>query len=179
MEKKGHFPSGPLRGYKADVWEGGHRVPFIVKWSGKVKPGSISAQLVHQADVMATIAEILELKLPPNAGEDSFSFLPVLNGGDHAIRENAVSTSISGYPSLRSGSWKLILGKGSCGWSPGGDKEVVQLYDLENDIGETKNLAGEFPERISEMKSLMEKLITDGRSSKGPKQQNDVDVIRY
>jgi len=179
MEKKGHFPSGPLRGYKSDVWEGGHRVPFIVKWPGKVKPGSISSQLVHQADIMATIAEILELKLPPNAGEDSFSFLSILKSDDQAIRENAVSTSISGYPSLRSGSWKLILGKGSCGWSPGGDSEPVQLYNLDNDIGETNNLAGEFPERVSEMKSLMEKIITDGRSSQGPKQQNDVDVIRY
>lgn len=179
MEEKGHYPSGPLRGYKSDVWEGGHRVPFIVRWPGKVKPGSTSSQLVHQADIMATIAEIIGASLPPDAGEDSFSLLPLLIGENKAVRENAVSTSISGFLSLRERAWKLILGSGSCGWSPGSDGEPTQLYNLANDIGETKNLAGEIPDRVSEMKSLMEKLITDGRSTPGPKQENDVEVKRY
>lgn len=179
LERKGHFPSGRWRGYKSDAWEGGHHVPFIVKWPGKVKPGSTSSQLVHQADIMATIAEILGSALPPDAGEDSFSLLSLLKGADKTIRENAVSASISGFPTLRAGPWKLILGPGSCGWSPGDDGEPVQLYNLESDPGETKNLAGEFPERVSEMKSQMEKLITDGRSTPGPMQENDVEVIRY
>lgn len=179
LEAKGHYPSGPLRGYKSDVWEGGHRVPFIVRWPGEVAPGSSSAQLVHQADILATIAGVLGVSLPPDAGEDSFSLLPLLEGDDTPIREHAVSASISGFPSLRSGSWKLILGAGSCGWSPGGDGEPVQLYDLANDLGETKNLAAELPDRVSEMKTLMEKIITGGRSTPGSKQANDVEVIRY
>ncbi|MEN8117373.1 MAG: arylsulfatase [Bacteroidota bacterium] len=179
LEAKGHYPSGPLRGYKSDVWEGGHRVPFIVRWPGIVKPGSLSSQLVHQADIIATIAEILSVSLPQNAGEDSFSLLPLLKGDDNPVRENAVSASISGFPSLRLGPWKLILGEGSCGWSPGSDKKPVQLYNLANDLGEKNNLEDEFPRRVSEMKLLLEKLIDAGRSNPGPKQENDVEVIRY
>ncbi len=179
MEEKGHYPSGPLRGYKSDVWEGGHRVPFIVRWPGTVNPGSISSQLVHQADILATIAEIMDASLPPDVGEDSFSLLPLLKGEDNPVRENAVSTSDDGLPSLRSGSWKLILGPGSGGLLLGNDGETVQLYNLENDIGETKNFAGELPGRVREMKILMEKLITDGRSTAGPLQKNDVKVKRY
>ena len=91
LEKKGHFPSGPLRGYKADAWEGGHRVPFVVRWPGVVKAGSQSNQLVHQADLLATFAEILETPLPPDAGEDSFSLLPLLKGNDEPVRTTSVS----------------------------------------------------------------------------------------
>jgi arylsulfatase A-like enzyme len=179
MEEKGHYPSGPLRGYKSDAWEGGHRVPFIVKWSGTVKPGSTSAQLVHQADIMATIANIIDAPLPPDAGEDSFSLLPLLQGADNPVRPHAVSTSMSGLPALRSGSWKLIHGPGSGGWSPGGDDAPVQLYDLASDLGERTNLVDAHPDRVAEMKTLMEKIIADGRSTPGPQQKNDVEVIRY
>ncbi|HSG67427.1 MAG TPA: arylsulfatase, partial [Bacteroidales bacterium] len=179
LERKGHFPSGPFLGYKSDAWEGGHHVPFILKWPGKVKAGGVSAQLVHQTDIMATIADIIGTSLPTDAGEDSFSFLPLLNGVDKPVRENSVSTSSQGIPAIRMGSWKLILGAGSGGWSPGGDGEPVQLYNLENDPGETNNLALNMPDRVSEMRSLMEKIIIDGRSNPGPKQENDVNVVRY
>jgi arylsulfatase A len=179
MEEKGHYPSGPLRGYKSDVWEGGHRVPFIVRWTGTVKQGSTSSQLVHQADIIATLAEIMGVSLPPEAGEDSYSLLALLKGEDNPVRENAVSTSVYGLLSLRSVSWKLILGQGSGGLLLGGDDEPVQLYDLASDLGETNNLAGEMPDRVSEMKTLMEKLISDGRSTPGSKQENDVEVVRY
>jgi arylsulfatase A len=179
LEEKGHYPSASFRGYKSDVWEGGHRVPFIVKWPGKVKPGTVSSRLVHQADIMATIAEILGISLPENAGEDSFSLLPLLTGVDKPVRENAVSTSISGMPAIRLGPWKLIMGSGSGGWSPGGVGEPVQLYNLEHDPGETNNLSGSMPDHVSEMRTLMEKIITDGRSNPGAKQENDVDVVRY
>jgi arylsulfatase A len=179
MEEKGHYPSASFRGYKSDVWEGGHRVPFIVKWPGKVQPGSVSSMLVHQADIFATIADILGAPLPADAGEDSFSLLPLISGTENPVRDHAVSTSISGMPSIRQGPWKLILGAGSGGWSPGGDSEPVQLYDLDNDPGETNNLAGTMPARVSEMKDLMEKIIFEGRSNPGPKQENDVDVVRY
>lgn len=179
LEKKGHFPSGSLRGYKSDSWEGGHRIPFIVKWPGMVESGTSSTQLVHQADIMATLAQILNVQLPPDAGEDSFSLLPLLQGDNRPVRNHAISASIRGVPSLRSDSWKLILGSGSGGWSPGADEEPFQLYNLENDPQEARNMVKEFPDQVSEMKLLMEKLITDGRSSPGPKQENDMEVTRY
>jgi arylsulfatase A len=180
LEKMGHYPSGPLRGAKADAWEGGHRVPFIVRWPGKVKPGSCCDQLVHQADVLATLAEILGNKLHDHEGEDSFSMLSLLRGSDNPVREHSVSTSVQGIPAVRNGSWKYIPAPGSGGWGKGGDiSNPVQLYDLATDIGETKNLALSVPNKIPEMQSLLERLITEGRSRPGALQQNDVEVRRY
>jgi arylsulfatase A len=180
LEQMGHYPSGPLRGYKADAWEGGHRVPFMVRWPGVVKPGSVCGQLVYQADLMRTFADVFSVKLPDNAGEDSFSLMPLLKGLDKPIRENAVSASIGGIPGVRSGSWKYIPAPGSGGWGSGGDQsKPVQLYNLADDIGETKNLAAAMPEKVAEMKALLEKLITDGRSTPGAVQKNDVEVVRY
>ena len=180
LEKMGHYPSGPLRGYKADAWEGGHRVPFIVRWPGKVKAGSVCNQLVYQADLMRTFADVFGKQLPDTAGEDSFSLMPLLKGEDKPIRENAVSASIGGTPALRSGTWKYIPAPGSGGWGKGGDQsQPVQLYNLADDISESKNLAGAMPEKVAEMKALLEKLITDGRSTPGAQQQNDVEVVRY
>ena len=180
LEKKGHFPSGPLRGYKSDAWEGGHRVPFVVRWPGKVKPNTISDQLVHQADLMATFAEILGAKLPVNAGEDSFSLMPLLSGGTKPVRESSVSCSLRGVPSVRKNSWKYLPIAGSGGWTKGGDQsQPVQLYDLSQDLGERSNLASKLPERVTELKALLESLITQGRSTLGPKQSNDVKVWRF
>ena len=173
LEKKGHYSSGPLRGYKTSVYEGGHREPFIVRWPGVVKPGTVCGQLVHQADLIATVADVLSTKLPDNAGEDSFSVLPLLKGGDKPVREHAVSCASSGVPGLRRGPWKLILGPDPKA------KTGVQLYNLDTDIGETTNLVSEKPELVAEMSALMEKLITDGRSTPGAKQKNDVEVRRY
>ncbi len=180
LEQMGHYPSGPLRGYKADAWEGGHRVPFMVRWPGVVKPGSVCNQLVYQADFLRTFSDVFGVKLPDNAGEDSFSLMPLLKGGDKPIRENAVSASINGVPGVRSGSWKYILAPGSGGWGKGGDQsQPVQLYNLADDLGETKNLAAAMPEKVAELKALLEKLITDGRSTPGAVQKNDVEVKRY
>lgn len=180
LEKQGHYPSGPLRGYKADVWEGGHRVPFIVRWPGTVKAGSTCEQLVHQADLITTVSDLLGAKLPDNAGEDSFSLVPLLKGDSKPIRETAVSCSSGGVPGVRRGNWKYIPAPGSGGWGTGGDQtQPVQLYNLAEDIGETKNLAAAMPERVEEMKTLLEKLITDGRSRPGNPQPNDVEVKRY
>ena len=180
LEKQGHHPSGPLRGYKADAWEGGHRVPFIVRWPGVVSAGSTCDHLVHQADLMRTFADVLGAELPDSAGEDSFSLMPLLKGGDQPIREHAVSTSISGTPAVRLGAWKYIPAPGSGGWSKGADQsQPVQLYDLATDIGESKNLAAQHPERVEAMKALLEKLITRGRSTPGAPQSNDVKVKRH
>jgi arylsulfatase A len=180
LEQMGHYPSGPLRGYKSDAWEGGHRVPFILRWPGTVKPGSVCRQLVHQADLLRTFADILGVKLPDNAGEDSFSLLPLLCGEDKPIRANAVSASSGGVPAVRLRNWKYIPAPGSGGWGTGGDQsQPAQLYNLTDDLGETKNLAAAEPEKVAEMKALLEKLITDGRSTPGAAQKNDVEVKRY
>jgi len=179
MEEQGHYPSGPFRGYKSDVWEGGHRVPFIVRWPDKVQSGSNCSQLVHQADLMATIADILNISLPDDAGEDSFSLLPLLQGSKDPVRDNAVSTSIYGLPGLRVGNWKYIPGPGSGGWSPDESDQSVQLYNLKADPAESENLAEQERERLKQMKDLLEKLIAEGRTTQGPIQENDVEVIRY
>jgi arylsulfatase A-like enzyme len=179
LETMGHFPSGPLRGYKADVWEGGHRVPFVVRWPEIVKAGTVNSQLVHQADLMATFAEILGQQLPDSAGEDSSSFLSLLKGGVHPIRRHAVSCSYQGLPSIRDGAWKLILGPGSGGWAKGSEDEPIQLYNLADDIGEIRNLAETQPERIAKMQNVLETFIHNGRSTPGLAQKNDVKVIRY
>lgn len=179
LEAKGHFPSGPLRGYKSDVWEGGHRVPFIVRWPGKVKAGAVSGQLIHQADLLATFADILDFKLPDNAAEDSFSLLPLFEGVDKPVRQHAISASIRGVPCLRDGPWKLILAPGSGGWTQGEGKDEVQLYDLASDLGEKSNLAAAHPERVESMKELMERIISEGRSNPGEPQKNDIQVRRH
>ena len=180
LEKQGHFPSGPLRGYKADAWEGGHRVPFIVRWSGVVEANSLCNQLVHQADLLATFAEILGEELPARAGEDSFSLLPLLKGNDTPVRETSVSCSIRGVPSVRKGDWKYIPAPGSGGWGKGGDpSQPHQLYNLANDLKESNNLASDEPARIAQLQALLETLITNGRSTPGKKQNNDVKVRRH
>ena len=173
LESRGHFPSGPLRGYKTDVYEGGHREPFIVRWPGIVKAGSVCGQLVHQADLLATFADLLGAKLPDHAGEDSFSLLPLLRGDDRPVREHAVSCGANGVPALRQSSWKLILAPDVKA------RTEDQLYDLAADLGETNSLAATQPARVTAMRALMERLITDGRSTPGIPQRNDVEVRRF
>ena len=173
LEARGHFPSGPLRDYKASVYEGGHRIPFVVRWPGVVRPGSVCGQLVHQADLMATVAEILGTTLPENAGEDSFSFLPLLQGQDKPHRTHAVSCACAGTPSLRQGPWKLVFAADTEAQTP------VQLYNLDADLGETKNVAAAEPQLVAELRALMERFIVDGRTTPGTRQNNDVKVRRY
>lgn len=163
LETRGHFASGPLRGYKGDVWEGGHRTPFIIHYPGITK-GDISDALVLQADIMATLAEIFDITLPDNAGEDSFSLLPLLNGSKRSVREHAVACRYDGLQSVRQGSWKLICTK------------TPQLYNLAHDIGETTDLASENPDVVRKILALQTGLISNGRSTPGPMQKNDVTV---
>lgn len=176
MEAKGHFPSGSLRGYKADAWEGGHRVPFLARWPGVVEPGSRCDQLVLQADFMATVAEILDAKLPETAGEDSISFLSLLKGGTAPVRKSAINQSAGGLFAVREGPWKYIAGPGSGGWSKGGTETSAQLYNLSEDLAEKTNLVAQQPERVAQMKALLAKLVTDGRSTPGASRKNDVPV---
>ena len=181
LQKAGHEPSYVYRGNKADLYEGGHRVPFLVRWPAKVKPG-VSSALVGQIDFLATFAEISGATVPAAMGEDSVSFLPVLRGEKAEVRQGIVSQSINGSFALRDGQWKLCLSAGSGGWSspkPGAEEAglpAVQLYDLSKDPGERNNLQADFPERVAAMKAELEKLIARGRSTPGPDLANDVPV---
>ncbi len=176
----GHQPSGGFRGHKADIFEGGHRVPFLVRWPGRVPAGVRSAQLICLTDLMATAAELLGVPLPPNAGEDSVSFLPVMLGrGQGARREAVVHHSIDGSFAIRQGNWKLALTSSSGGWSaprpgtPAAAKlPAAQLYDLSADPGETNNLQARHPEIVDRLTKLLEKYVADGRSTPGPVQSN-------
>jgi arylsulfatase A-like enzyme len=169
----GHDPSYLFRGHKADIFEGGHRVPFVVRWPGKVKPGSTSAQVICLTDLMATAAAIVGDTLSQEAGVDSYNLLPAfLDGQVEQIREATVHHSINGSFAIRKGKWKFIMCPGSGGWSdprPGSPEAEglpdFQLYDLQSDIGETKNLVDEYPEVAGELKQLLEKYISEGRST--------------
>lgn len=168
MKQNGHYASGPYRGYKAHPWEGGNRMPFVVRWPDVVKPGIRSDQLINQTDLMATLAEIFGYTLPPDAGEDSFSFLSVLQGTGPSERKENVSTG-GGVLALRKGPWKYITA------NPNGFEGIreIQLYDLSMDIGETNNLASSRPEKVHKMQAILDQLIAQGRSTPGPRQKHD------
>jgi len=165
LESRGHFPSGPLRGYKGDAWEGGHRVAFIVRYPGVTKGGSVCDALVHQADLMATFADVLGASLPVDAGEDSVSLMPLLRGGADPVRRYAVSCSSTGVPAIRDGHWKLILGSGGGSWGKAGPDDLpYALYDLAKDLGESRNLADDQPVRVTAMKAVYDDCVATGRT---------------
>lgn len=173
LEGKGHYPSYVYRGYKADIFEGGHRVPFLLRWPKKVKAGSTSKEIICLTDLLATCATITGDKLPDDAGEDSYNILPAILGQqlDQPIREATVHHSINGSFSIRQGKWKLELCPGSGGWSdPKPDKAKkdglppVQLYDMEKDIAETTNLHDKYPEVVERLTGLLNKYKDSGRS---------------
>jgi arylsulfatase A-like enzyme len=183
LERKGHYPSAQFRGYKADIWDGGHRIPFLVRWPAVVKPGTRCGQLTCLTDLMATCAEIVGGKLPDDAGEDSASLLPLLRGEDRPVREAVVHHSVHGRFAVRRGRWKLELCPGSGGWAKPLDAAAakeglppVQLYDMETDAAETKNLRAERPEVVAELRALLERYVADGRSTPGARRANDVAV---
>jgi arylsulfatase A-like enzyme len=181
---KGHNPSHVLRGHKADIWDGGHRVPLVVRWPGKVRPGSTSDELVSLVDFMATAAEITGARLPDNAAEDSVSSLPVLLGKtSKPLREALVHQSIDGKFAIRQGPWKLELCPGSGGWSRPRDPEAikrglprVQLYDMTSDVGEQRNLEAEHPDVVKRLTALLGEYVAEGRSTPGARQHNDVRI---
>ncbi len=182
LAKHGHNPSFHFRGNKADIYDGGHRVPFLAMWPGTVKPGSEYAHPVCLLDFMATAADILGAKLPDNAAEDSVSFLPALTGKTREpLREAIVHHSITGAFSIRQGNWKLALCPGSAGWSdprPGQEAKgapEIQLYDLAADIGEKNNVQAQHPEIVARLTRLLEKYVAEGRSTPGAPQKNTVD----
>jgi len=164
VKRLDHDSSGGLRGMKSDAWECGHRMPFIVRWPGKVKSGSVSQQTICFTDMLATFAGVTGAKLPEDAGPDSVDMSPVLLGQqpeDKPIRDALVIRSGGGLMTIRMGDWKLIDGLGSGGFSkpsrikPGPGEPPGQLYNLANDVGETKNLYAQEPAIV---KRLLKKL---------------------
>jgi arylsulfatase A-like enzyme len=176
--EEGHASSGPWRGVKRDVWEGGHRTAFIVAWPGTVSGGRGSSRLISQTDIFATVADLLDVELEADCAEDSFSFLDELLPQEEVehIRTLAIHhTGMSDTLALRKGDWVLING-------PTGDNgrqepewirqergvephtQPVELFNLKTDPQQTKNLAAEHPERVKELKKLLNQLEASGRT---------------
>jgi arylsulfatase A-like enzyme len=173
LEEQGHDPSSIYRGHKADIFEGGHRVPFIVRWPARVKAGTRCDDPTCLTDLLATMAEVLGQKLPADAGEDSVSMLPNLVGeSKQPVREAIVHHSINGTFAIRQGKWKLIDAPHSGGWSrpkPAQktlykDLPKIQLYDLEKDPAESRNVSVENPSIVKKLKMLLEKYRGGARS---------------
>lgn len=184
MEAKGHYPSAHLRGSKADLWDGGHRVPFIARWPKVVKAGSTSEQLICQSDLMATCADLVGVEVPDGAGEDSVSFVPALKGQPiKSSRAGVIHHSIDGCFAYRQGKWKLLLARGSGGWTAPRENKVPegspegQLYDMEADPGETTNLYESKPEIVSKLLAQLTSDVERGRSTDGAPAKNDVEEI--
>ena len=179
LKKMGHYPSAQFRGYKSDLWDGGHRVPFIVRWPAQVAAGTTSDQLVCLTDLMATCAELTGATVPENAGEDSVSFVAALDGKPiQSTRQGVIHHSINGHFSYRQDKWKLLLSTGSGGWSNGktSGKTAGQLYDMDTDPGETTNLYTSQPEVVAGLLAQLESDVRRGRSTAGADQKNDVPV---
>jgi len=184
LERKGHYPSYVFRGYKADIWDGGHHIPFIARWPGKIQPGSVSDQLTCLTDLMATCADLIGIRLPDDAGQDSVSILPALLGrATGPLREAVVHHSINGSFALRQGKWKLELCPDSGGWSAPKPESVeakklppIQLYDMAQDQTERANTQKEHPDVVAQLTKLLEKYVAAGRSTAGQPLSNDVPV---
>lgn len=172
LARYGHRANAAWRGQKADIWEGGHRVPFLARWPGKIEAGMVRDELFCLTDLMATFAAIVGDELGPEEGVDSFDQLPVLMGAEleQPTRGSIVHHSFEGMFAIRESSWKLILGRGSGGFSypvsfrpPEGEPEG-QLYDLSRDPAEAKNLHAERPEIVKRLRSLLEQQASQGFS---------------
>ncbi|NAS10744.1 sulfatase family protein [Poritiphilus flavus] len=188
LKQKGHLPGYKYRGHKADIFEGGHRVPFIAKWPEVIQKGRVSDATICTTDLMASCAEIVGYSLAANEGEDSHSLLPLFKNEltDKPTREGTVHHSINGSFAIRKGDWKLIMCPGSGGWSfpkPSDTTALAslpkfQLYNLKEDPGEMNNLYETKTEKVGELRSLLVKYITEGRSTPGISQTNDpIDFI--
>lgn len=174
IKKWNHAANMHYRGQKADIWEAGHRVPFIVRWPGHIERGSTSDQIICLTDFMATAADVVGANLPSSAGEDSFTLLPAMTGGQSknaAVRPPVVHHSLGGTFAIRDGSWKLVVDNlGSGGFSspktvkPKDGGPAGQLYDLAADPSEQKNLYSQKPEIVAELRAELDQIRSNGRS---------------
>ncbi|MGC3967401.1 MAG: arylsulfatase [Pirellulales bacterium] len=191
VKQYGHHSLDGLRGAKRDLWEAGHRVPFVARWPAKIPAGSVSDRTICHVDLLATVAAVIGGKIPNNAGEDSVSFLSAMIGsGDVEPRLPLVHQGGSGHLAIRRGDWVLIAARSGQANSPAlGEPEWLkkkrgytdhdqpgELYNLRDDLIEARNLYAEKPELVAEMMQLLQKQVDDGRSTPGWPQQNDVPV---
>ena len=163
----GHNPNAPLRGMKADIFEGGHRVPLVVRWPGQVEAGSTNRQIVCLVDWMATVAAIVGHELPEDSAEDSYDLLPTLRDPSRAVRSDVVHHSGGGMFAIRRGDWKLIVGRGSGGWTSvkaAKEDPPGQLYHLTDDPQEQDNLYNQRPEIVRQLTERLERYQQQGRS---------------
>jgi len=187
LKAKGHDVSGGLRGHKADLYDGGVRVPFLARWPERVRP-AVSGQLVCLTDLFATVAELVGAASPEGAAEDSFSFAPALLARPPApgqpVRDAVVLHSAFGSFAIREGEWKLALCAGSGGWSAPVNYDAeqaglppTQLYHIGgDDRGERNNRQAEQPERVQRLESRLREIVAAGRSTPGPRATNAVEV---
>lgn len=176
----GHHPSYVFRGHKADIYEGGHRIPFLLRWPARVRAGAVCDEIVCLTDLLATCADLTGAALPDSAGEDSVSNLPVWleQPLDGPLREATVLHSGDGSFSIRQGRWKLEMCPGSGGWShpkPGAECEglpPIQLYDLDADVGERGNVQAKHPEVVERLTQLLTAYVRNGRSTPGAPRPN-------
>ena len=172
IQEWNHRANDGWRGQKADLWDGGHRVPFLARWPGRIKAGTTSDELICLTDLMATAAAICGTRLPRDAGEDSGSILPALLGVKigKPVHEAVVHHSSDGTFAIRQGPWKLEMGLGSHGFSlpknivPKPGEATGQLYNISEDSGETNNLWLQRPEIVKRLTELLEKYKKEGRS---------------
>lgn len=181
-----HASMGELRGAKRDAWEGGHRVPFVASWPGKIPAGVTSAETICHVDFMATVAAIVGAKLPDNAAEDSYNILPVLRGEklEAPVRPATVHHSAQGKFAIRRGDWVLIdAANGDDNKEPDWFKkergytehdQPGELFDVRQDLSERRNQYAQQPEIVRELKELLKKYQREGRSTPGAAQPNDV-----
>lgn len=175
-EKFGHWSAHPLRGLKRDIYEGGHHVPYVVKWPGITQAGRVSDALVSQIDIMATIASAVGFDLAHDAAEDSHNLLPVLKGNVELVRTTHVHNTRENQYAIRHGDWLMINHKD--GYMSGRNKawekrhkyladnnSPVELYNLKNDIGQRNDLAGKEPERVAELQALLSRIRKQGYSA--------------
>lgn len=166
IEEFGHHSNGPYRGGKRDIYEGGHRVPFVVRWpAGIQQPGRTWNGLVGQVDLLATLAEVSGAKLPEEAGEDSDSFAPVLSDpSSRHVRVPLVNHAANGRFAITEGTWKLVMPH---------RRAKAELYDLKSDPGETNNVIAEHPDVAKDLEQKITAIVIAGRSTSGQRQQND------
>jgi arylsulfatase A-like enzyme len=172
IEKYDHKAAYIFRGMKADAFEGGHRIPFIVRWPGKIKLNSQNSEPVTLTNLLATCADLLNINLKENEGEDSHTILPLLLGkkSDYKQPEALIQNSSRGVFAVRQGDWKLIMGLGSGGFSkpetisPKEGEAQGQLYNLKEDISETTNLYLKYPVKVKEMETILRRFMDTGRS---------------
>lgn len=177
--KEKHSPSYIYSGYKGSYLEGGHRVPFLVKWPEKIKPNSVSDATICTTDFIATCADILNYGFNDNEAEDSYSMLPLLTNAGTYLREATIHHDKYGVFAIRKGDWKLIVSPNSGIMASGETKKYIErlpeeiLYNLKKDVKERNNIANQFPEKVKELKGLLIKHIREGRSTPGKTQEND------